>query len=309
MSSQERSVPLFVFGVARSGTSYTHALLNAHPEIRLSYEGRLVREGPWLYRRHRRLHEREDFFALLDELCACEEEPQNAWMVDVMRTHRDQLYRRHSEQPSCARLLESVYMLPDPVRCWGNKILRVEACPQLLELWPDARVLILVRDPRAVYASQLRFFRTRIRYSALYWNLHSRWTREHAADPARYLVVRYEDFVREPLPVLRGILERVGLWQPASAARMLETHPARADGVEGWRRVLTGDQVRTIEGYCAEEMERWGYAPELGVPSRRMGAVTRGVETLLENARRVPLDPAWWLRKDLLRRFLQALRG
>src|SRR5271168_1961413 len=40
-ASQSFSGPVFVIGVWRSGTSLLYALLNQHPDIRLSYEGDL----------------------------------------------------------------------------------------------------------------------------------------------------------------------------------------------------------------------------------------------------------------------------
>src|SRR2546430_1032132 len=48
----ERSGPLFVVGMWRSGTSLIYALLNQHSEVSLMYEGDLVLLGPifWLHR-------------------------------------------------------------------------------------------------------------------------------------------------------------------------------------------------------------------------------------------------------------------
>ena len=66
-------------------------------------------------------------------------------------------------------------MKPSPVACWANKMLRVELCPDLLRFWPTARVVVLMRDPRAVFSSQRMRFNSRIKYSAIYWNTHSRW--------------------------------------------------------------------------------------------------------------------------------------
>ena len=302
--------PLFVFGVARSGTSYMHRLLNAHPQIRLSYEGRITREGNYLYGRHKNLQDRTEFNKLLDELCHSEEdEALNRWMIEGILARRDELFELHSREPSFAKLTEQIYMYPEPVPCWGNKVLRVEVCPDLLWLWPQAKVVILIRDPRAFYSSISRYGHTRIKYATVYWNLHSRWTRENATDPNRFLIVKYEDFVQEARPWLEKILSHVGLWDPQMADDMLSDPPPQTESLAKWRKWLSEDQVRVVESYCFEEMHRWGYQPELADRAKRIGPLTRGLETILEYAHGVPMDWNWWRRKHVFRRFYRTLRG
>ena len=309
-------VPLFVFGVARSGTSFMYELLNSHPRMRLSYEGRIVREGSYLYGRRRNLQDRTEFGKLLEDFCRCEEEqPLNQWMIDVMQEYGDELFRRHTQEPSLAKLIENIYMLPDPVPCWGNKILRVEECPELLSIWPNAKAVILIRDPRAVYSSQRKAFpkmrvgRARARYSTIYWNLHSAWTRRHATDAEHCFVLPYEDFVEDAPGSLERILKLAGVWDARTAEEMLEAHPAHKGSLTKWRKSLSPKQVRTIESYCFEEMQRWSYAPEIADRPKRMGVVSKALETFLEYAGSVPLDPAWWRRKRLFSRFWRTLRG
>jgi hypothetical protein len=269
-----------------------------------------MREGSYLYNRYRNLRDRRQFGKLLDDLCNSEaEESLNQWMIDVMREYGDELFRRHMDEPSLAKLIENIYMLPEPKPCWGNKMLRIEECPQLLRLWPNAKVVILIRDPRAVHASQAKFLNTRIKYSTIYWNLHSRWTRLNATDPDRYLIVRYEDFVQNALPELERILKLVGLWDPKVAEEMLAKYPPRPESLTKWRKSLDSEKVALIESLCFEEMQHWSYTPEVADRPKRMGTFAKGLETLLEYRPFVPLNPAWWFRKRIFSRFLRTLRG
>ena len=309
LARSPRPTPLFVFGVARSGTSYFHHLLAAHPQVRLSYEARLVKEGEYFYRRVRDPLDRGQFFELLERMADCETaEPQNRWLVESIRRHSEELYVEHSRAPSFAALMEAVYMKPVPVACWGNKMLRVEMCPDMLRFWPDAKVVILVRDPRAVYASQARLFNTRIKYSAIYWNTHSRWTRTRALDSNRYVVIKYEDFVEHPRQWLERVFEMVGLSDRAATDPILEARPPRTDSLAKWRALLDAEQALTIERLCFDEMTHWGYKPERAASGVRTGRIAEAVETVRQYASEVPFDIAWWRRKQVVKRLLRTLK-
>ena len=305
-----KPVPLFIFGVARSGTSYMHRLLNAHPQVRLSYEGCIVKEGNYYYRQFRNLQERNEFSKLIDKFCAGESgEYQNRWMLDVMKRHLDELFNRHRQNPSFANLVEDIYMLPEPVACWGNKMLRVEMCRKILRHWPEAKIVILIRDPRAVFSSQLKGFNFRIKYSAIYWNSHSHWTRQHAENENQYLVLKYEDFIQDRYAGLEKIFRLVGWLDPQITTEILDAHPPFEGTLYKYKKTLDNKQIDTIEGLCFDEMKLWGYKPEIARRRKRVSRLTRGAETILNEARFIPLDIDWWRRKKLLKRFLHAFRG
>ncbi len=310
-------IPLFVAGAARSGTSYTHNVLNAHPQIRMSYECSIITDSFYYYKRRRNLHDRSEFNKLLDKLYICGKQgwlSYDQWMLDVICKYRNELYSQHTQNPSLAGLIESIYMLPEPVRCWGNKILRVETCPQLIRYWPQAKIVILIRDPRAVCSSQTKYkpdrkFNLRLKYSAIYWNMHSAWTRSHATDKSQFLVIKYEDLVEEAYKEFSKILKLAGLWDAGILENMLAAHPPYRDGLYKWHSSLSEDKVRTVEGICFEEMKFWGYAPEIADKPKPIGSLSRCRETLLSYWGAIPLDIGWWRRKQLLRRFFEIFRG
>ena len=309
-SNCQTPVPLLVFGVSRSGTSYLHDLLKAHPQIHFSYESRTIREGNYYYSSHKNLQDRQEFYKLLEELCKCEEEePINRWMLYVINEYREELFRRHTINPSFSKLIENIYMLPDPVRCWGTKLLRVEVCPELLHHWPNTKVVILIRDPRAVYSSQYKFYKMRVKYSAIYWNIHSNWTRKHAMNSSQYLVIKYEDFVENPSTELSKILKLAEIYDTDVMEKMLTDHPPFKEGLSKWRKSLDTRDIYKIESICFDEMKFWGYTPEVAHKPKQVGSLTKGLEALLNNAGSIPLDIHWWRRKKLLKRFLALLRS
>jgi hypothetical protein len=271
----------------------------------------MIREGRCIYRQHRELRNRANFDRLLDELAQCEEEEElNRWMIEGIRSRREELFELHSQEPSFPRLAEQIYMYPRPVACWGNKILRVEVCPDLLQEWPDAQVVILNRDPRAVCSSMLKKFKnTTLRYAAMYWNLHARWARLNATDAIRYLVVKYEDFVLDPSRELERILRHVDLWDAQTAARMLAEHPVSTASLAKWRRSLPADSIRAMESYCFDEMQHLGYKPELADRGRRIGPLTGWIEMSRIHMGDIRLNIGWLRRKRILTRLLRNLRA
>lgn len=302
--------PLFVFGVARSGTSYVYELLKAHPLIRLSYEGRIVKEGFYHYNRFHNLSDSREFFELLRLLGKCEEEePKNQWILEVLEKHRDELLRLHRKNPSFSHLVEQIYLLPGPVRCWGNKMLRIEFCSQILTHWPDAKILILLRDPRAVYASQLLRFKTRIKYSAIYWTLHSKWIRQNALDSERYLVIRYENLLENAVAELTRIFRFAGLMDCEQTSEMIANKPPIQNNIYKWRRMLSSEQIEVIEGLCFEEMCYWDYEPEYALNQQYLGSLSKTMEVLLENLGSIPLNIELWRRKQIITRLIYYLRN
>ena len=304
------AVPVFIFGVPRSGTTYTFNLLNEHPRIRMTSEGRTVREGAYLYGRHGRGHDPAHFEQLLEAFCQAEgDEPLNRWLVRQIRAHGRSFYERHGRAGDFALLVRDLYTYRQNVACWGDKNVHVTECPNVLHLWPDARCVILIRDPRAVSASMAAYFGTRIKYAALCWNLHARWTRLHATCPQRFHVVRYEDLVTDTPAHLETIFRWLGVWDPAAAARILEKCPPQTASLDKWREALDGEQVRRLESYCFDEMRAWGYAPGHATHRVSITPIGRGIEAVREHARRIELDPRWWLRKRIVNRFFRLIRG
>ena len=162
----------------------------------------------------------------------------------------------------------------------------IEAGLALAQLFPDCRLIHLVRDPRAVAASLL----------PLDWGPHSPdgvaalWTQRLAhglaleeALPDRIRRVRYEDLCREPertlaqlagwlglaLPVADQPLRPVSDFLPAYTVHQhgLIGSPPRADRIEAWRSQLPPWQQRRLESRLGELMTLAGYLPDAPAPA------------------------------------------
>ena len=161
---------------------------------------------------------------------------------------------------------------------------------RIAELFPDARVIHIYRDPRDVLAS---FFARRWWWIDSTWRSARYWKRTLdealAADERlgeRHMLLRYEDLAADTPAALARVCRFLGvelapaMLDPATDPA-LDTGPSRLDGdprtdptgpvvrsrVGVYREALTPFQVRLIERTVTRPLlDRLGYAPDPEVP-------------------------------------------
>jgi hypothetical protein len=171
---------------------------------------------------------------------------------------------------------------------------------ELLEVYPSARVVHIVRDPRAVMASQKKRWRQRrilaqtsrppgyesLRVWVNYhpYTIARLWSRATAAALAleghpRVTLVRFEDLVRDPEGTVRHLCERLGIgYEPGmldvgqvNSSHQVAVGGARrglnSDAIDRWQVVLSAAETAITERMCAPWLRRFGYAP---LASRRV---------------------------------------
>jgi hypothetical protein len=226
MSSAENA-PFFIVGSERSGTTLLMVMLGAHS--RLS-----VPEVTWYYPRFRAylhtygdLQAQGNFRTLVSEMALGLKTPCFGLPVNP-RTWIDQLIGR-AEAPTFAgafRALLAYHAEAEGKPRWGEKTPHnLFYVREILQDFPDAKFLNLVRDGRDVAVEQLRSaFGPRNAYTAA-----RIWKRtQEAAAAARksvpasqWLDVRYEDLAADPGGILRGVTAFLGeAYEPA----LLEYH-------------------------------------------------------------------------------------
>ncbi len=158
----------------------------------------------------------------------------------------------------------------------------------LLEWFPDATILHVVRDPRAAVASLQRapWASSSVVTNARKWLTLNQAARRFRDRPG-YLEVRYEALVTDPSGELQKICSFLG---EDYAAQMLVPDQNRTAGDEDvkrwqtaitserldiWRGELTAAQVAQIEWVLGPAMESFGY--ERSAPSASALTVLRGL--------------------------------
>jgi hypothetical protein len=154
----------------------------------------------------------------------------------------------------------------------------------ILDMFPDAQLLFLARDPRAGVASMQRadFFPNDIVFNALSRRKHFLEARrllcEHVPRQ-QWMELRYEDLTADPEATLKqvccflGEAFELGMlnYHRTASDYMKEdaatdfnaaaTRPVSTDRRDAWCHQLTDAEVAIIESICRDEMDAFGYAP------------------------------------------------
>lgn len=294
---------VFIVGRGRSGTTLLSSLLDAHPRICVAPESMFIM---YLYRRYRRGPwdaGRVRAFA------------RDLWLESRMRFWR--LDRDEVERTLLARaapvgfggLCGEVFACHARGRGRGDaKVLGDKNpgyslfVPELREVFPSARFVHVVRDPRDnVYSfSRVPFDADDTATLAYRWNHYNAAILEATRRfPSAFLRLRYEDLVRAPESELQRLcrfldvefVAEMLVRRPATTAP--SWHPHRnvpvSDSLAGrWQREMNSEDVRLVDRICSPVARELGYdveCPDVGTRLRARvvrGALLAGVLTRLE---------------------------
>jgi hypothetical protein len=208
------SGPIFIVGPMGSGTTLMRLVLDSHEHIGIPPETGFMR-GYSALRFTPFKHSGRDWTARLGW-----SEPE---FDALAREFYDRIFMRYAEQHGKRRWGEKT-----PLHTW-----HVEA---MARLFPDAQFVGVVRHPYGTIASNMTRFKSRLARAAWQWAQPVREIVSQAAGrPERFVLIRYEDLVRRPEPLLRELLAWLGEpWSPA----VLEHHAVQAS--RGGKRRVEG---------------------------------------------------------------------
>jgi hypothetical protein len=254
-----RPDPIIVFGAPRSGTTYLNAILNAHPDVFVTHETRVF---AWLHR-------------VLRVVTA---QPQ------MLNTHKAE-YLEHLER-TLPDVVRSFYreLRPNVVH-WGDKNPHYaspvnDGClGTILELFPGARFLHIIRDGRDVVTSLIRKKNPKGESWTTFEQAHEIWL-EHvangrafvAAHPDICLQMLYEELIADDVGNARRVFEFLGVPFSEEVAVFCEQQAMERTPLSGptrdltdagrseWAQVLDAvQQARSME-LIGDELRALGYA-------------------------------------------------
>lgn len=263
---------IFIVGVGRSGTTLLKALLDGHPQLLvlpLESKARSWHGAPdpvAALQAHSRYG--HDFPSDPDERARFEAQLRSdlAGPVDLA---------------TGLRALTRAVAVLRPV---SGAIGWVEKTPKHLrntaELFAafgsETRVICMVRDPRAVFASRARRWnrwgaQARLRF-ARRWAIDDSLTRHFEARPG-FMALRYESLVLDPEPAMRRVSEHLGIgFEPSLLVPSREGQPWKSnssfgtgttgfstEALERFRAELQPEDIAELEDLLGPRMRRRGY--------------------------------------------------
>ncbi len=274
--------PIFIVGMPRSGTTLVRAMLSSHPRITISPETHYL--SIWMKRfAHLDVGCPQDFETFWRRLVQTEEFPHLD--IDPDKTRERILgYGPVTHRTVFTGLMEEFAGKMNKPR-WGEKTpghyLHIDT---LLEWFPEARIVYVLRDPRAVVSSMLavpwagRDTEEFVQQWLQCLRIMGKWEKDE-----RVHVVAYEQLVSDPEQQLRRmcrfldeeytpamcdrsqadlLLDKRQGWAMRAIIEALK--PLSRDSIGKWRSNLSAYQVAVIEHLTRREMLALGYEPITG---------------------------------------------
>jgi hypothetical protein len=273
----------------RSGSTFLSNLLCGSPEVGIAPESRFL-ERLWTSSREPWIRDEKELRSALDRgvfreprFAAWGIAPEEAWdrLLPRLPLSIAELARWFIHTYCDRRFPASTIRGMKTQGDWYARRIGV-----LRSLFPEAKVVMLLRDGRAVFASckQARYSGSGRRFETNPWREAFAWQRVFASfarhrDENHALLVRYEDLVLEPRAALRAILLFLGAsadddridamlrpgsrfhYDPASA----HLHPNVGLGplrsrIDSWRQELAPGEIQAFELAAGPALTASGYA-------------------------------------------------
>jgi hypothetical protein len=145
----------------------------------------------------------------------------------------------------------------------------------LLELFPDARFVHIVRDPYPLFGSTIKLWKTLYKFQALqepkhegleeyvfscFEKMYDRFERDRTlVDPSRFFEVRYEDLVDNPIQQMRSLYEHLGLGEFDLALPKLQAYFEDKQDYRTSTYQIADDLRDKIDRRWGPYMRKYGY--------------------------------------------------
>jgi len=282
--------PLFVVGMPRSGTKLLRGLLTQHPIIRIpDFETEFL---PYLVRWVREQGEPRDPEAFARMYAGLKDAPYFSF-----RASRGEPFSPDAWREWCADRFDAAGMFEGFARyelgmprgsgkVWGDKSPNYITCVDvLLEHFPQAHIVHIVRDPRDYCVSMRTAWGKDLRRAAQRWgNDVMAAHRLCTTSKRRCLEIRYEDLLRDAEGQLArlcnflGVMYTPGLAQLKCSVENVGDARGRAEIVKHnhskFRSSLSKRDQKAIEELAYDTMREFGYEPELAKQQTRLSGMS-----------------------------------
>jgi len=295
--------PFFLVGNPRSGTKMLRELLNTSPEVWISaVESHFIPKYTRRVARYGDLSDRRNFAALAAALSGT----RAFWQWARRGIHIDpETWYAACRSYTWPGVLEGLFHVVHDLEVpeartpwqdlvWGDKTPGyMSELPLLAALFPAARVIHIVRDPRDCVLSTAAAWGNSPLRTAQEWADRTRQCRAagQALGPERFLELRYEDLVTDVEGLVGRCFAFLGLPVPPDAGRLyrvpenLGTQRGQSQVVSSsagrWKRTMASPLRKAVEALTGDLLDVYGYEREYpGLRVRRLGGLRLGAYRL-----------------------------
>jgi len=271
------TVPFFIVGSQRSGTTLLRLILNAHGDIAIPEEGTFWM--PLIRANHGRfdkaisaklLRKYIEYIRVNDQF--------RTWNMDAEAIFDGILGNGRTTLKELMESLYEGYASRQNKRIWGDKTPSFfRKIGELSYIFPEARFIHVIRDGRDVYLSmrKMESGRDNVAVAALEWRYKIEKTRQllRQLPPDRYFELQYEQLIKTPerqLSELCAFLsidydeQMLNFWR--TSEQFVGRHhselifqPIIASSAEKWKKTLTLRENMVFELIALDILKQLGY--------------------------------------------------
>ena len=288
----------FIAGQAKSGTTLLAALLDGHPELLV-----LPQETayfPTVLRKYRDRGRRAQFDYLTRESFSRvlfggepkwrEHEyadfPQQKFLETFQRIAFDPANADRDLLALMAGSYAATFDIPDDeIKRWIEKTpANRNHVDEIFARFPQAKLLVTLRDPRAILATQIALEKTRqtkrfsVYYVIAHWRVAAKLARRVRCGDVPGLLIQFEQLVNKPAAIMKnvcGYLEiefdpeivlvptKIGQPWGGNSAAQIAFSEVNAEPASRWEQELSDDEIGWVEWHCRDLMPEFGYESRL----------------------------------------------
>ncbi|MFZ0389627.1 MAG: sulfotransferase [Calditrichia bacterium] len=268
--------PVFVLGAPRSGTSVMVKLLRKYLKVNFGTESQFIIRLHRELWRYGDLKQENNMRHLLEDIsserCFRRWKKRFGFELDVEMVFRDLTEYNYS---GALQAIFQQFAAYHGMQRWGDKTpAYLYDLDTLHQLFPDAQYIHIVRDGRDVALSAFAtpFGEKNLYKSAVNWRQKISLAREfrRKLPPGRFIEIRYEDLLCEPLLVFGWLIKFLRIEDPDKhLIGFIETHvkeDLRSNNVYKWKRQGRADEMHLFDRLTADLLERYGYESRFSSP-------------------------------------------
>jgi len=271
--------PVFILGTPRSGTTLLRLILDSHPDIAITPESSFFFRVKSLWEGlYPDLNDVENIRSLIDDLHTM---PQIKDWIPKSCTFQSIMEGREREGfDSLAAFIDKFFGLYAESKSkhrWGDKTPKnLHSVEQILELFPSAKILMMVRDCRDVTISLNKADFSKVSYlsAARRWQMDADIAQKYLKqNNDQIYLLRYEDLLLNPSQVIKSVLSFLNLSDDPEIMKRYVEHeddvvhtksslymkPIEIDNLYKWKKEMSVSDVAECEAIARNGLVYFGY--------------------------------------------------